>query len=132
MGLDQDLYAVRDDNEITLAYWRKFPSLNAWMIRLYEQKRRMSNELPPYQRKCTGEIRRIYSDHHPMNGNKVELSKEDLENLERDVIAHNLPKNCSGSCWGDDDDYKKVEIGVIGKAKEYMEKGYKIFYSCGW
>jgi len=100
-----------------LGYRRKHPNLHGWMERLWVEKN-------PGADKETG---------YMFNGVELELTWEDLDRLEADVKAGNLPKT-SGFFFGDgsDDFYKKNDLDFIKAAKAEVFLGLKVFYNSSW
>jgi hypothetical protein len=94
-----------------IAYWRKHPNLHGWMQQLWES------------RGNSGEF----------NGDELELTYEDLEILELDVIASTLP-NTSGFFFGNDADehYKEQDLEFIKHARAELFMGLKVFYNSSW
>ena len=98
-----------------IAYWRKHPNLHGWMEQLWN-KRNGGN--------CDGSI---------FNGIELELTYEDLEILELDVIAGTLP-GTSGFFFGNDadDHYRKEDLEFIKNARAELFMGLKVFYNSSW
>ena len=94
-----------------IAYWRKHPNLHGWMQQLWES------------RGNSGEF----------NGDELELTYEDLEILELDVIAGAL-HNTSGFFFGNDADdyYKPSDLIFVQEARAEMFLGLKVFYNSSW
>jgi hypothetical protein len=94
-----------------IAYWRKHPNLHGWMRRLWESK---GNE-------------------GGFNGDELELTYEDLERLELDVIAGTLPST-SGFFFGNDADehYREQDLEFIKNARAELFMGLKVFYNSSW
>ena len=125
MGLDQYAYAreVKPDEEepvdIDIAYWRKHNRLQGWMEYLYRDKN------PDFN-----------SDFNCVD---LELTDEDLDRLEKDVIDKSLPET-GGFFFGDDsysndewaEDNMKKDLQFIHAARQYLRDGYKIIYSSWW
>ena len=123
MGLDMYAYAAtqasKARSELTpgnstqreIAYWRKHPNLHGWMRRLWESK---GNE---------GEF----------NGDELELTWEDLENLERAVTHKQLPST-NGFFFGSDSDdhYQAHDLEFVRNAKAEIFTGLKVFYNSSW
>ena len=101
--------AVNKPREI--AYWRKHPNLHGWMEQLWRE------------RGGTGDF----------NGDELELTAEDLDNLEYDVQNNRLPPT-SGFFFGEgaDDYYKKDDLKFIQEARAEMFLGLKVFYNSSW
>lgn len=138
MGLDQYAYVAakagtqdeyhseenydKDDADPTkvsapreLAYWRKHPNLQGWMERLWVERNPGGDE------------------HTSFNGIELELTWEDLERLELDVIAGTLPAT-SGFFFGSDSDehYRNDDLEFIRNAKAELFMGLKVFYNSSW
>ena len=98
-----------------LAYWRKHPNLHGWMEQLWN-KRNGGRQ-----------------DGNTFNGIELELTYEDLEILELDVIAGTLP-GTSGFFFGDQSDefYKDRDLEFIRNARAELFMGLKVFYNSSW
>lgn len=112
MGLDQ--YAgIRkaDGTTAECAYWRKHPNLQGWMERLYRQKG------------GAGEFNCV----------DVELTAEDIDQLEKDVIAGALP-GTSGFFFGSDADahYREADLRFISAARSALAEGHTVVYTSWW
>jgi hypothetical protein len=94
-----------------LAYWRKHPNLHGWMRKLWEAKGN------------TGEF----------NGDELELTRDDIDMLEEDIKAGNLP-GTSGFFFGDpaDDYYREQDLDFIRKARAELFCGLQVFYNSSW
>ena len=73
---------------------------------------------------------------HPdqvFNGIELELTYEDLEVLELDVIAGTLP-GTSGFFFGEDADkhYQEQDLEFIRNARAELFMGLKVFYNSSW
>jgi len=102
--------AVTKPREI--AYWRKHPNLHGWMERLAEQKNLK------------------YSS---FNGIEMELTAEDLDELERAVTHKQLPAT-QGFFFGSgaDDVYYESDLKFIREARAELFFGLKVFYNSSW
>lgn len=128
MGLDQYAYVAskagamneyysQDVNENTvtkpreIAYWRKHPNLQGWMRELWESR---GNE---------GDF----------NGDELELTWQDLEDLERAVTHGQLPAT-RGFFFGDgsDEHYRESDLEFIKNARAELFLGLKVFYNSSW
>lgn len=98
-----------------IAYWRKHPNLHGWMEQLWN-KRNGGNQ-----------------DGNNFNGIELELTYEDLEILELDVIAGTLP-GTSGFFFGNDadDHYQQRDLEFIKNARAELFMGLKVFYNSSW
>jgi hypothetical protein len=94
-----------------IAYWRKHPNLHGWMQRLWESKGN------------SGEF----------NGDELELTWEDLDQLEQDIRNKNLP-DTSGFFFGRnaDDEYREDDLKFVREAKAEAFLGLKVFYNSSW
>ena len=100
-----------------LMYWRKHPNLHGWMENIWERKGRPGAE----------------SAADTFNGIELELTWEDLMELEYD-IAHKALPSTSGFFFGDDSDayYKKQDQEFIKQAKADLFLGLKVYYNSSW
>lgn len=94
-----------------LAYWRKHPNLHGWMHRLWNQK----------------------GFEGDFNGDELELTREDLDALEQDVVEGNLP-GTSGFFFGEpsDDYYREDDLKFIREARAELFMGLRVFYNSSW
>ena len=99
-----------------IAYWRKHPNLHGWMARLW--LRREGNELRE-------------SDN--FNGIEIELTADDLDDLEAVIKARELPST-SGFFFGTDADdyYYDSDLKFIQEARAELFFGLKVFYNSSW
>jgi hypothetical protein len=118
MGLDQFAYCIDNNGEKEeLAYWRKHPNLQGWMEQLWVSKGRPNaNE--------NGE---------DFNCVPLELSKEDLDNLEEAILSEELPLT-TGFFFGQnsDNEYRKQDLEFIEKAREALDGGITVVYDSWW
>ena len=124
MGLDMYAYAAaepnaswRDNNaHREIAYWRKHPNLHGWMEQLWISK----GEHQP-------------SDDPMFNGVELELTWEDLDRLEADIKANQLP-HTTGFFFGSpsDDYYREQDLEFVQKARAEIFTGLKVFYNSSW
>ena len=98
-----------------IAYWRKHPNLHGWMEQLWNS-RNGGNQ-----------------DGSNFNGIELELTYEDLEILELDIIAGTLPST-SGFFFGNDADehYQEQDLKFIREARAELFMGLKVFYNSSW
>ena len=123
MGLDQFAYAIDNTGEkVELAYWRKHPNLQGWMENLWESKGRPN----------------AHEDKDSMgmsdfNCVPLELTKEDLNNLERDITNATLPDTV-GFFFGSnsDDHYQRQDLDFIEKARDALDSGLTVVYDSWW
>ena len=122
MGLDMYAYRAsqeKADDTIELAYWRKHPNLHGWMERLWEEKGRPG--LDP-------------NDEYQMfNGVELELTWEDVDRLEKDIEAGNLPYT-EGFFFGKDSDdyYREQDLEFCKNAKADLFLFQRVFYNSSW
>jgi hypothetical protein len=95
-----------------IAYWRKHPNLHGWMERLAEQKK---------------------LSYDSFNGIEMELTAEDLDELERAVTHRQLPST-RGFFFGDNSDqhYHDSDLAFVKAARTEMFMGLKVFYNSSW
>ena len=100
-----------------LMYWRKHPNLHGWMGNLWERKGRPG----------------AGSSTDTFNGIELELTWEDLMELEYD-IAHKALPSTQGFFFGDDSDayYKAQDQEFIKEAKADLLCGLRVFYNSSW
>lgn len=101
-----------------IAYWRKHPNLHGWMEQLWLRKGG-SNEGSEWGTN--------------FNGIELELTAEDLDELERVVKKRKLPAT-SGFFFGDNADqyYYKQDLDFVREARAEMFMGLKVFYNSSW
>lgn len=99
-----------------IAYWRKHPNLQGWMERLWITKGAKQDD-----------------SRYDFNGVELELTWEDLDQLEYDVNNDLLPQT-SGFFFGNpsDDYYKKQDLEFIKNARAELFVGLKVFYNSSW
>ena len=99
-----------------ICYWRKHPNLHGWMAQLW--LRREGNELRE-------------SDN--FNGIEMEITAEDLDDLEAVIKARELPST-SGFFFGTDADdyYYDSDLKFIQEARAELFFGLKVFYNSSW
>jgi hypothetical protein len=95
-----------------IAYWRKHANLHGWMERLAKSKN---------------------VEYGTFNGVELELTWEDLDELERAVTHDQLPST-QGFFFGDgaDELYKERDLEFIKKARAELFMGLKVFYNSSW
>ena len=135
MGLDQYAYVAARSNERSefyesegefingewvvpgkakpreIAYWRKHPNLHGWMQKLWEAK----------------------GGNGDFNGDELELTWEDIDNLEKAVKKRKLPTT-SGFFFGNpsNDYYYDHDLEFIKNARAELFLGLKVFYNSSW
>ena len=98
---------------IELAYWRKHPSLHGWMEQLWQKKNP--------------------EDISTFNGIELELTWEDIDDLERAVRNGKLPFT-EGFFFGKpaDNVYYEEDLKFCVNAKAELFLGLKVFYNSSW
>ena len=98
-----------------ICYWRKHPNLHGWMERLWNQRNGGDKDADKF------------------NGIELELTAEDLDELEYAVQNDHLPAT-SGFFFGNDADdyYKPSDLKFIQEARAEMFLGLKVFYNSSW
>ena len=104
--------ADRETSQREIAYWRKHPNLHGWMERLAESKN---------------------VEYSTFNGVELELTWEDLDDLERAITHDQLPST-QGFFFGNeaDDFYKEQDLEFVRKARAELFLGLKVFYNSSW
>ena len=115
MGLDQFGYVRNQKTQEVEEFhcWRKHNAMHGWMENLWKSKGN------------TGEF----------NCKAVELSHDDLDTLEVDLLQTNLPKT-EGFFFGSDssrDDSRLMDdLSFISKARGHLEAGNQVAYDSWW
>ncbi len=109
------------DKPREIAYWRKHPNLHGWMEQLWLKKGR-----PGIAANCEDADISI-------NGIEMELTWEDIEELERAVTHKQLPST-SGFFFGNsaDEVYYEDDLEFIKNAKAELFLGLNVFYNSSW
>jgi hypothetical protein len=113
---DEDPYGEEDwadnnEKDEEIFYWRKHPNLHGWMENLYYEKG---------------------GDADVFNCVEVDLTMEDLDNLEEDVENDNLPYT-EGFFFGESSpEDKENDLEFIRKSREALEDGYEVYYTSWW
>ena len=119
MGLDQYAFIRRDNVEERedVFYWRKHNRLQGWMEKLYRSK----------------------GGRKEFNMIDVELSLEDIDQLEAAILNKDLPEtggfffgNDSYSDYEGEHGYKDDDLAFIEKAKQILNNNNKLYYSSWW
>jgi hypothetical protein len=122
MGLDMYAYAAAraglewdGKNQREIAYWRKHPNLHGWMEQLWRSRNTNPAADPMF------------------NGVELELTWEDLEQLEEDIKDGRLP-HTTGFFFGDnsDDYYRSQDLEFVRQARAEIFTGLKVFYNSSW
>jgi hypothetical protein len=125
MGLDMYAYAVskadaiseleiaKDAEREELHYWRKHHDLHGWMENLYRDKG---------------------GDADSFNCIPVELTVDDLDNLQQTLLDDNLPKT-RGFFFGDnppDLETMRNDLMFIQKCRIAIKEGKVVYYDSWW
>ena len=102
---------------VEIAYWRKHPNLHGWMEALWRAKGSPRSQ----------------QDDAMFNGVELELTREDIDELEQDILEGNLPET-SGFFFGDgaDDYYREDDLKFVKEARAQLFLGLKVFYNSSW
>ena len=128
---DKEKGAMLNPNAIQpreIAYWRKHPNLHGWMQRLWVRK--TNERLGPSDKAGWWSD----PDHAgEFNGVELELTWDDLEQLEQDIRDKNLP-DTTGFFFGNDadDHYREHDLKFVREAKAEAFLGLKVFYNSSW
>ena len=122
MGLDMYAYSVdpeglgnkQTDVELPevkneFFYWRKHPNLHGWMHDLYKRKGGANEEF---------------------NCDNVRLDLDDLDELERDLLA--LPETAGFFFGASTPEDTERDREFIAKAREQIAEGSAVFYTSWW
>jgi hypothetical protein len=95
-----------------IAYWRKHPNLHGWMEELAQDKG---------------------LEYDSFNGVEMELTYEDLDELERAVTHKQLPPT-AGFFFGNpaDEYYREQDLEFVKNARAELFLGLKVFYNSSW
>ena len=105
-------------------YWRKHPNLHGWMEKLWHKKRNAEGNPVVEEPDDIG---------GSFNGIELELTYEDLDELERAVVHGQLPPT-QGFFFGNDADehYRESDLEFIKNARAELFMGLKVFYNSSW
>jgi len=106
-----------------IMYWRKHPNLHGWMEQLWIRKLAAEGKQPEKNSEWGSMF----------NGIEMELTHEDLDELERAVTHSQLP-GTTGFFFGNDADdyYREHDLQFIKNARAEMFFGLKVFYNSSW
>lgn len=132
MGLDQYAYIASknntsydDNSRQELAYWRKHPNLQGWMEALWLERGRQG----------TLSVGQDNEYDATFNGIEVELTWDDIDQLERDIKSGVVSKlGTTGFFFGNpsDDYYYEDDLKFCIDAKAELFLGRKVFYNSSW
>jgi hypothetical protein len=117
-----DQYDVPEDQRTVakpreIAYWRKHPNLQGWMEQLWRSRNTDPAADPMF------------------NGVELELTWEDLDQLEHDITHGTVSKlDTRGFFFGEasDDYYREQDLRFIREARAELFTGLKVFYNSSW
>lgn len=115
-GFDFDKGVSNQPEPRELAYWRKHPNLHGWMELLWEEKGRPGD----------GKI---------FNGVELELTREDIDRLEEDILAGRVGNlGVKGFFFGSasDEHYREQDLAFVREARADLFMGLKVFYNSSW
>ena len=131
MGLDMYAYAApkagdentNAPNSREISYWRKHPNLHGWMEQLWRKKGCPNVNIN----------HGMDTDLLTFNGVELELTWDDIKDLERDINEGKLP-DTSGCFFGNnsDDHYREQDLEFITEARTQIFLGFKVFYNSSW
>lgn len=105
-----------------IAYWRKHPNLQGWMEELWHRKLADQGSSP--EESDWGSS---------FNGVELELTWDDLADLEQAILNGTLPET-SGFFFGNDssEHYRNEDLAFITEARANIFLGFKVFYNSSW
>ena len=75
------------------------------------------------------------SDDGEFNCKTLQLDEDDLDTLEAVIKGGKLPETVGfffGGCTKDSEEYKKIDLEFIEKARKSIDNGYEIEYTSWW
>lgn len=121
MGLDQ--YAKTRDpktGEVNqFSYWRKHNALHGWMENLWSSKG------------CPNKTK----DSEDFNCVPLELTHEDLDALEKDLLDSRLPETSGlffGSSTANDNPHLEKDLDFVAEARRHLDSGLQVAYDSWW
>jgi hypothetical protein len=117
-----DLVNPNMSKPIEIAYWRKHPNLQGWMEQLWIRKLTAQGQKPEDSEWGSS-----------FNGVELELTREDIDELEQ-VVTEGLLPNTQGFFFGNnsDDYYKEHDLEFCRRARADLFSGLKVFYNSSW
>jgi hypothetical protein len=108
-----------------IGYRRKHPNLHGWMEKLWLRKNNFA--IDASDQFIEGKEAPIF------NGIELELTWDDLDNLER-AIRHGKLPNTEGFFFGNpaDNHYYEQDLEFVNNAKAEVFLGLKVFYNSSW
>jgi len=113
------------DRPRDIAYWRKHANLQGFMERVW---RRKNNFVTTPNQQCTED-----QTGQDFNGIELELTWQDLQELEQAVTQNKLPPT-TGFFFGQgaDETYHNRDLKFVRDAKAELFMGLKVFYNSSW
>ena len=109
--VDFEIDDISDEERRRLHYWRKHPNLHGWMAELYFEKG---------------------GEHCDFNCNTVAITADDLDALERVIIANELPATMGFFFGETNGEEREDDLEFIRKAREEIVQGRSIAYYAWW
>jgi len=113
--------------------WRKHARLQEFMNQLHMER----NKIKDKWEKDIDSNGQVWIN--PVSWNKIELSKEDIDKLEKAINNHYSGSFCDGGFfWGHEiqesqaEYYKDKDLEFVEFAKEALEDGETVIYECSW
>ena len=125
MGLDQyafsadDMDDVKEGNVHFQFQWRKHAKLHEFMVDVFNKKGGVKGE-------------------HDFNCNPVELSLDDIDQLEEAIKTKTLPHSEGGCFWGhqfqdeSQEEYRDRDLEFCQWARQELSDNARVFYDCWW
>lgn len=126
-GLTQDeAFKKLEESSLEFAYWRKHPNLQGWMERKWRQKNNTFNE---YEKDTLIDCE--------FNGVELELTLEDIDELEKDVANNRLDGGygtTTGFFFGENSDkvYHFDDLEFCRKARVALKHNMPVYYNSSW
>lgn len=120
-GYDWDKKTSNQPEPRELAYWRKHPNLHGWMEQLWHEKGRPGA--------------RQWSATDMFNGVELELTREDIDQLEQDILSGRISDlRTVGFFFGNasDDHYREQDLAFVREARADLFMGLRVFYNSSW
>jgi hypothetical protein len=121
MGLDMFAYKTRDaipapvdfkvNDADEIHYWRQHPNLHGWMENLYRERNGREASF---------------------NVVNLQLTADDLDDLETAIRSKSLPETCGFFFGASDGEEVEDDLDFIATAEEAIVAGYSVFYSSWW
>ena len=125
MGLDQyaftadDIKDIEEGNVHFQFQWRKHAKLHEFMVNVFNKKGGIHGE-------------------RDFNCNAVELSLDDIDQLEQAIWARQLPHSEGGCFWGhqfqeeSQEEYRDRDLEFCQWARQELSDNARVFYDCWW